>query len=72
MKVIFVVPTFNMGNNFNNIIKSFLSQNNDSWSCIIVDDMSTDDTWKKLESINDKRFHCVKNSEKKYDLKNII
>lgn len=72
MKVIFVVPAFNMGNNFNKIINSFLCQKDDSWSCIIIDDMSTDSTWNNLKSISDKRFHCIKNKDKKFALKNIV
>ncbi len=72
MKVLFVVPSFNMGSNIGKILNSFQSQKDDSWSCIIIDDMSTDDTWKSLESISDSRFHCIKNKEKKFALKNIV
>jgi glycosyltransferase involved in cell wall biosynthesis len=72
MKVIFVVPTFNMGNNFEKIINSLLCQKDESWSCIIIDDMSTDSTWNNLKSISDKRFHCIKNKDKKFALRNIV
>jgi len=74
MNVVFIVPCFNMSKNFEHITLSLSSQNDDRWSCIMIDDISTDDTWEKISNLclKDKRFHGIKNSDKKYALKNIV
>ncbi len=74
LKVHFVVPSFNIEKNIKSLVAGFRSQNNDAWSCTIIDDISKDETWAKLkeEVSSDKRFKIVKNNEKKFALRNII
>ena len=74
MKVLFVVPSFNIEKNINALISSLEVQENKNWNCIIVDDMSTDKTHEALKSriSEDVRFKIVSNTEKKYALRNII
>jgi len=72
MKVIFIVPCFNASRNLDTLLKSLRDQKDDRWKCIIIDDMSEDDTWEKLSSIDDEKILIVKNSEKSFALKNIV
>ena len=74
MRVLFIIPCFNAEKNLDTLTKSLISQNDDRWFAVFVDDISKDETWKKMQFLrnNDVRFHCIKNSEKKYALKNII
>src|SRR3990167_1511761 len=74
MKVIFICPAFNCSKNINNLFNSIRIQNNHNWRCVLIDDMSTDDTYevaKKL-SQDDDRITIVKNDEKKYALRNVV
>ena len=74
MRVIFIIPCFNISRNFNDIISSIASQNDDRWSCVMIDDISEDDTWEKISDLclkNDK-FHGIKNTDKKFALRNIV
>ena len=61
LKVHFVVPGFNIEKNIKSLVAGFRSQNNDAWSCTIIDDISKDETWTKLkeEVSYDKRFKIV-------------
>jgi glycosyltransferase involved in cell wall biosynthesis len=61
-----------MSRNFEALVKSLLSQKDDRWRCIFVDDMSTDDTWECISVFNHKKFNAIKNNEKKFALKNIV
>lgn len=74
MNVVFIIPCFNASKNLKNIADSLLSQTNTSWISIMIDDISTDDTWDVMQEIEstDDRFFIIKNDEKKYALKNII
>jgi len=74
MKVIFIVPCFNAEKNLDKLSKSLISQTSENWSCIMIDDISSDNTWDKISEISefDKRFTGIKNTEKKYALKNIV
>jgi glycosyltransferase involved in cell wall biosynthesis len=73
VKVQFIVPSYNIEKNINELVKSFKEQKNSNWECIIIDDMSTDATWEKLQSlVGDTRIKVRKNTEKKYALKNIV
>lgn len=69
-----IIPMYNVENWVETTVKSVLSQTYKNYQCIIVDDMSTDESYeivKKLISTDD-RFILVKNEEKKYALKNIV
>tara|TARA_R110001583_G_scaffold16272_13_gene66740 strand:- start:21525 stop:22229 length:705 start_codon:yes stop_codon:yes gene_type:complete len=73
MKVIFVVPSYNIEKNFLKLTNALLSQKNEKWSCIIIDDMSQDSTAQCAKQImRDNRFYAIKNVEKKYALRNIV
>ena len=72
MRVIFIVPCFNASRNIDTLVKSLRDQKDDRWNCIIIDDMSEDDTWEKLSPIDDKKISVVKNTEKNFALKNIV
>ena len=74
MKVIFISPCFNASRNLKNLIDSVRSQEDSRWEHIFIDDISVDDTVEEFSKIvkGDERFSIVKNTEKKYALKNII
>ena len=73
-KIVFIVPSYNIEKNISTLIKSIKEQDYDNWSCVIIDDISSDDTWNVLHKTleNDKSFSIIRNAEKKYALKNII
>ena len=74
MNVVFIVPCFNASSNLKKLYKSISSQSAKSWSCILIDDMSTDSTADDILKISkdDNRFEAIVNKEKKYALKNIV
>jgi glycosyltransferase involved in cell wall biosynthesis len=74
MKVIFIVPCFNAEKNLDNLSESLISQKEENWSCIFIDDISEDNTVRKMKEIasKDKRFHVQVNEEKKFALRNIV
>ncbi len=74
MKLVFISPCFNAEQNLESLINSVENQSDDRWEHVFIDDISTDNTWKKLEDTvgDDKRFRLIKNKEKKFALRNII
>ncbi len=54
-------------------LRSVQKQDYGNFQCILVDDISTDDSLKKAEELvgRDKRFKIIKNNVKKYVLNNI-
>ena len=72
MRVLFIVPCFNASRNLENLVKSLLSQKDDRWDCVIIDDMSTDETYEKSCKIPSSKFAILKNKEKKFALRNIV
>jgi len=74
IKVVFIVPSFNIETNIDSLITSIENQQNTSWKCIIIDDISTDATWEHLSARlgEDARFQLIKNTQKKYALRNIV
>ena len=74
MKLVFVSPCYNASNNLENLINSVKQQNDDRWEHVLIDDISSDNTWARLNDLvgNDERFKIIKNEEKKYALKNIV
>ena len=73
-KVVFICPSYNIEPNVQNLLSSLRIQTDDRWHCFIIDDMSSDETFKTLsqQSLNDNRFTIIKNTEKKYALRNTI
>ena len=69
-----VVPFYNVGNYISKCIKSLQLQNYSNFSCILVNDISTDDcenlAQKRIQG--DPRFKLVNNTQKKYALQNIV
>lgn len=74
MKIIFIVPCFNAEKNLKKLSDSLIAQTNINWSCVMIDDMSTDQTWDKICELSksDGRFAGIQNKEKKYALRNIV
>tara|TARA_B100000214_G_C23953252_1_gene621510 strand:- start:900 stop:1607 length:708 start_codon:yes stop_codon:yes gene_type:complete len=72
VRVLFVIPCFNAEKNLENIGKSLIAQSSNEWDAIIIDDMSEDSTFEKAKSFRKDKFTVVKNTEKKYALRNIV
>lgn len=74
MKLILISPCFNAKGNLSSLIESVKAQTDDRWHHIFIDDISEDNTHDLLVSLtdNDDRFTVIKNSEKKYALRNIV
>ncbi len=51
-----IVPTFNRASYIENAIQSVLGQTYEEWELVIIDDGSTDDTYKVCTSFNDPRI----------------
>jgi len=73
-KFLVVVPFYNVEEWIEKCINSIKGQNYDNFSCILIDDISTDSSYEKcIRAVaDDNKFTVVKNKEKKYALKNII
>lgn len=56
-----VMPSYNTAKYIADSIKSVQNQTYPNWELIIVDDCSTDDTDKIVESIQDQRIYYIKN-----------
>lgn len=72
MRVLFVIPCYNASKNLENIGASLISQTSDEWDAIIIDDISIDETYHVASQFRKDKFTVVKNSEKKFALKNIV
>lgn len=76
MRVLFVVPCFNAGPNLHDLAASFRIQMDSEWRAMLIDDMSTDDTWVRLMALNseDDRFRPVRfqPGEKRFALRNVV
>jgi hypothetical protein len=70
----FVVPFYNCEKWIKKCIKSIKNQNYKNFECVLIDDISTDNSAKfvKKEICNDKRFKLIQNKNKKYALANIV
>lgn len=68
-----IVPLYNVEKWIDKCLYSIKLQNYKNFQCVVIDDISTDNTLKKIEKIisGDSRFLLVKNSQKKLALKNI-
>lgn len=74
MKLVFITPAYNAEPHLKDLVESLQEQTNDNWELIIIDDISTDNTYeysKKLSN-TDNRIKVIKNSEKCWALKNVI
>ena len=73
-KFIIIVPFYNVEEWIEKCIKSIILQNYKNFVCVIVDDVSNDNSSKIVENIvkQDDRFIFIKNKNKKYALQNIV
>lgn len=72
-RFIIIVPFYNVEKWIKYNIASVKKQNYENFTCVLVDDISTDNTYEVASKMitNDKRFILVKNTEKKLALRNI-
>ena len=65
---------FNASNHLEELIQSVKEQTSSDWEHIIIDDMSTDDSYEKALSLTsgDDRFRVIKNKDKKWALRNVV
>jgi len=68
-----IIPLYNVEKWIKNCLRSVKIQSYKDFECIIIDDISTDNSVEviKKEINNDNRFRLIINQEKKYALKNI-
>lgn len=73
-RFIIIVPFYNVEKWIKYNIRSIKKQKYTNFKCILIDDISTDDTVSIVESeiFNDDRFILIKNKEKKFALQNIV
>ena len=73
-KVVFISPMYNASSHLKDLIDSIKEQKNPNWEHVIVDDMSTDNSFELASQLadGDERFKIIKNTEKCYALKNVI
>lgn len=73
-KFLFVVPFYNCEKWIAKCIKSIRRQNHENFNCVLIDDMSTDNSVKVIEELirDDGRFTLHKNTEKHFALGNIV
>ena len=73
IKFHFIVPCYNAEEWVDKTIKSIKSQTNSNFTATIIDDISSDNTYDRAitAASGDERFTIIKNTEKKYALKNI-
>ena len=73
-KVVFISPMYNASYHLPDLIESMKEQTNNNWEHIIIDDMSTDESYDiacELTRDND-HFQVRKNKQKKWALKNVV
>tara|TARA_B100000674_G_scaffold466110_1_gene449727 strand:+ start:1857 stop:2579 length:723 start_codon:yes stop_codon:yes gene_type:complete len=73
-KIVFIIPAYNASRHIGDLVDSLLEQTNSNWEAVIIDDMSEDDTvfMANFKTGSDERFKIIKNTEKKWALKNVI
>jgi len=72
-KFTIIIPFYNVENTIQKTIASVLKQDYKNYTCILIDDISTDSSYKECKKIikNNSCFSLIKNKEKKYSTKNI-
>jgi len=73
-KVIFISPMYNATSHLPELIESMKEQTNVNWKHILIDDMSSDNSFEVACELthNDDHFQIIKNKEKRWALKNVI
>jgi len=72
MKVVFIIPCFNAEKNIVELATSLISQKDDRWRAIFIDDISEDNTHLESSKLRSDKFCSIKNKEKKFALRNIV
>jgi len=74
MKLVFITPAYNAEPHIFDLVESLQEQTNDNWELVIIDDVSTDNTYEYSKKLTEKddRISVIKNSEKCWALKNVI
>ena len=74
-KLYFITPSYNASNHLTELYESLLEQTNKNWNWIILNDISTDNTYEVSKDIvtkdNLKRVSVINHIDKKYALKGI-
>jgi len=67
------IPFYNVEDWITRTVRSIKRQEYEDYECILVDDISTDSSVEIVEKeiADDKRFKLIKNTEKKYALRNL-
>jgi glycosyltransferase involved in cell wall biosynthesis len=68
-----IVPLYNVESWIDKCVKSIKIQDYENFECILIDDISTDNSVHVIRSIieDDKRFSLIQNKQKKFALQNI-
>jgi len=68
-----VVPMYNVEKWVSNTINTIKKQKYQNFKCVVIDDISTDSSYAIVEDLirDDDRFKLIKNTEKKFALRNI-
>lgn len=56
-----IIPVYNRSHVIERAVQSVLNQTCQDFEVIIIDDASSDNTWKKLDKLNDKRIRKIRN-----------
>lgn len=76
-RFVFVVPYYNASSDITKTILSMMAQSYDNWRAVIINDMSTDDSQEKVNSLINStyfkgRFTSINNEEKHGEVKNTL
>ena len=68
-----IIPFYNVEKWIKNCIKSIQLQNHENFQCVLIDDISDDNSYEIAKGMidGDDRFTLIRNKEKKYALRNI-
>ena len=66
-----IIPSYNAGPWIEKTLNSVKKQEYENYECLVCDDISSDDTWRKINDFYFPGLVKVKNTEKKFALKNI-
>ena len=74
MKMHLVIAMYNVSNAVERNIRVVRSQTFTEFQCILIDDISTDDTVERARAAidGDDRFRLIVNEEKKYKTRNVV
>jgi glycosyltransferase involved in cell wall biosynthesis len=73
-EVVFISPMYNAKTHLKDLFESLIEQNNPNWRLILIDDMSTDNSFGYACNLlgEESRIQVRKNKEKCWALKNVI